>query len=534
MDKFAVREYFINKAGYLPVPQDVVEKLDKLTVFSDDNKQLYMKPFWDGFDKVIGTNLINSVEAYIEWKQHLDELDIIVAIQTWAKDTWKKGIKKIDINKLIVAYILIDRLFLFPDVDLVWDFDEDTKECLRNYLKSIPNRLTINISIDNLERASYTDQKYYNDYIAALGKKDHHGIFTFLSALAHGIGFNTQFDYFIKVTAKLSVIVDPCIFAENLSKFPPYVVWYYLMYLSPRQIAETLITYDVPDPLPLLIGIIQIVNPQGNNQIDDKLFDDNKLIEESSQIVTKIAQRIRTANIYNYITDCSNIFMNELWHCIFSVFIAKNFQYHHHYLDAIDFSHNTGEYFFKGFIAYNIDDLDNFSCKIYDNYFHSLIGKHSNRFIHFTSYFQFLSQAIFVLSDKSHKKYLENLEQVSIELKRGIYSWKREEWDMLFTKWVLWLLSSKDFFEQPVIDRDTLKTTYELINDIRITDTLQMDSASLTKLLENPGQTGSIALPVADSYDDKKTVIRWDFSKAKTDVEEDKTTLNGQTLDYME
>jgi len=515
LDKSAIREYFIQKAEDPAIPQDLAAKLERLAVFSDDKKQLTMEPFWGLFNKVISMSLINSIEANIEWKQNLDELDTIVAIQTWAKGAWKKGIEKVDIDKIMVAYILIDRLFLFPDIDLEWNFDEDTKENLKTYLKRLPDRLTITIPADIPETASYADRKFHSDYKMALEKNDHRGIFTFLAALARGQGFYTQFHYFIEITAKLSFAVDPYIFAENLSKFQPHVIWYYLMYLTPNQIAETLITYNAPDPLPLLIGIVHVVNPQGNNHFDSKLLEDTKLITESSQIVEKIAHRIETANLYNYITECSNIDMNKLWHCIFSAFIAKNFEYHHHYLDAIDFSYNVGECSFKSFIAYydNIDDLDNFSRKIYESYFRSLIGKHINQFIHFTSYFQFLSQAIFVLSDKSHQKYLENLEQISIELKRGIYSWKKKELKMLFTKWVFWLLSSKDFYEQAVINKDTLKTTYELINDIRITDTIQIDSVSLIKLLENPGHKGSISLPVAGSYGKEETIISWDFSK---------------------
>jgi len=174
----------------------------------------------------------------------------------------------------------------------------------------------------------------------------------------------------------------------------------------------------------------------------------------------------------------------------------------------------VGEYSFNSFIKYfdNIDDLDSFSCKIYDKYFSSLIGKHSNRLINFTSYFKYISQAIFSLSNQSHQKYLDNLEQVSIELKRGIYSWKIEEWNMLFTKWIFWLLSSKDFIERVTVYRDNLKTTYELIDDIRITDVLEIDSTSLIKLLENPGRTGKIILP-ASSYGNEKTIISWDMPR---------------------
>jgi hypothetical protein len=517
MEKSALREYFIQRAKCSTLPHDLSEKLDRLSIFTGEKKELNMKQFWDElFSSIVSIDLINYAEVYIRQKQHFEKLDIIVAIQIWAKTAWNKGIETVDINKIIIAFILIDRLFLLPDVDLNWDFNEEIKEKWRVYLKRLPERITLDVSTNLPERASYSDRKFHNDYKAALEKNDHKGVFTFLSAISHGIGFSTQFDYFIQVTSKLSVIVDTYIFAENLSKFTPYGIRYYFEYLNSKQIVEVLTAYKALEPLPLLIGVIQIVNPHGGNQFDSKLLVDNEFIKMAALAVEKIAQRITTSNIYKYITDCSNIFMNELWHCIFSAFIAKNYQYHNHYLDAIDFSYNVGEHSFNGFIAISndIDDLDKFSCMIYDRYFLSIVGKHSNRLIHFTSYYQYLSQAIFVLSDKSHHKFLENLERQSIELKRGIYSWEKDNWDMLFTKWVFWLLSSKDFIERIEFDKEFLKTTYELINDIRITDVLQIDSISLITLLENPGRVGSIALPVANTYGDEKTIISWDLSNA--------------------
>ena len=509
LDKVAIREYFIRRALPSTEPKNITEKLEKLSIFSGDKKQLNMEQFWnDLFNDVISMDLVNSVELYIMQKQHLDDFDAIVAIQTWAKNAWKKGIEAVDINKIIISYILIDRLFLFPDLDLDWNFDEETKGKLRKYLKCIPELLRIDIFLRFPEITSFSEQKYLSDYKIALEKNDHRGIFTFLTAAANGIGFHTH-NYFIEVTSKLMIVVDISLFAENLSKFSPHLIRYCFEYLKPRQIADVLIVYSAPEPIPLLIGIVHIVNPHGNNKFDDKLIDDEKFIEKTSLIIEKIASLIDTDNIYSYITNCSNIFMNEFWHSIFSAFIAKNYKYHNHYLDVNDFSYKVGEYSFNSFIKYsdNINDLDSFSCEIYHKFLSSLVGKHSNRLINFISYFKYISQAIFTLSEKSHQKYLDNLEQVSIELKRGIYSWKKEEMNMLFTKWVFWLLSSKDFIERVTVYRDALKTTYELIDDIRITDVLEIDSTSLINLLENPGRIGSIALPVAGLYGDDKITI---------------------------
>jgi len=157
LNKTAIREYFIQKTLSSTMPQNIIEKLEKLSVFTDDKKQLNMNIFWnDLFNNVISMDLVNRVGFYIEQKQHLDDLDTIVVIQIWAKNAWKKGIDMVDINKIIISYILTDFLFLFPDNDLDWNFDEKIKEKLRIYLKNLPKILTFDISTNILAPGQQT------------------------------------------------------------------------------------------------------------------------------------------------------------------------------------------------------------------------------------------------------------------------------------------------------------------------------------------------------------------------------------------
>jgi hypothetical protein len=473
-----------------------------------------MKKFYDKlFSKIISISLTNNISLYIEKEQHIEEINHIRAIQLWAKKSWEKGIESFDLNKMMVSYILTELLFLFPENDLDWVLSENAKQKVRNFLEDLPERITLDVSPEPPKNASQDNKKYHSDYKEALKNNNYPGILSFLSAVAHGVGFHGRNDYFIKITARLSMIIAPSLFAINLSKFSPYLIRYYFEYLEQGQIVDVLINYQETNPLPLLIGIIKIVNPHGNNQFDEKILANYDLIEQASIIIEKLSRLIITNNLYKYITDCSNIFMNKLWHSIFSVFIARNIQYCCQYLDIIDFSYDVGENSFNCFMQYcnNIDDLDSFSINIYNKYLQYLIEKHTNQLVCFTSYFKYISQAIFTLSNKSHKQYLENIELVSIELKRGIYSWKKDEWVMLFTKWIFWLLSSKDYRDRMAIEYKSLSTTYELITDKKILDIIKFDSKTLLNLLENPGLKGSITIPVAGLYGKDLIIIKWDL-----------------------
>jgi hypothetical protein len=354
------------------------------------------------------------------------------------------------------------------------------------------------------------------DYKKALEENDYKGILSFLSALRRG---NHLRNDFIEVIVKLTLAVDPLLITINISKYSPILIEQIIAYLNPNQVLEIFAAFKDSSPLPLFIGLLHIINPAGNNSFDNALLNNNMFIKDASGLVASISTRVVSDNLYKHITDCSNIFLNKLWHSIFSAYIADKPTHFDEYVNEINFSYDTGVMFYNTFSEHSGEaNLDAFSLKVYDKYLNHLIldnGLQQHLFC-FTSYYNFLLRAVCALSNNSFSGYLTKLEHVSIELKRGIYSWDQNKRCMLFTNWVYWILASKQIEHNSKIVESEMETTYDLMNDNRITSVLNCgigtDKTGFSKLLnifENPDSIDNIVLP----HGNETITISWSKRK---------------------
>ena len=238
-------------------------------------------------------------------------------------------------------------------------------------------------------------------------------------------------------------------------------------------------------------------------------------LKRASEIVEKISNRVKADNLYKFLTSCSNIFMNKLWHSIFSAYVSNRPEYLNDYVTEIDFTYDTGE------SSYNIvskfsdeSNLDKFSIQIYNIYIDYLVKNegYQQHLFCFTSYYRFILRAICVISNNSFSEYLAKLEEVSVELKRGIYSWNLQTKYMLFTKWIFWILSSKQIEHNCEINKEGMTTTFELLKDTRVINALnskigetKIQFELLVGLLEKPESTNKIILP----FGDKVIEVAW-------------------------
>jgi hypothetical protein len=503
IDKSEIREILLHRREPLIENSDLIMKLESLSIFNTGS-QFDMESLYDNIVDIISWQTINSLPSYIKNEQTPEVINTILNIQSWAIHSWEKGLETADLNKIIISYILVERLYLLPEKDLNWDVPNEN---LKNYLDKFLPTIVFDVNKDMPKYASYSDKKFQKDYEEALKNNNYRGIMLFLTALDRGNHFSNDF---VKILVKISIHIDPSLLAVNVCQYTPFLIKLIFNYMKEDQIIALLDLYQNKNPLPLLIGLIQIINPTGNNQFDEEILLNYNLIESASKIVEKIAIHVETDNIYRFITNCSNIDSNNLWHSIFSAFIAKEFKYYNQYINEIIFTHDTGENSFNSFseLCINKSDLDIISLEVYNKYLICLSNEktyHQNLFC-FTSYYKYIFHAINVLSDKTFNKYLEILEIVSIELKRGIYSWNHQELTMLFTKWIFWIIKSKEFDHENEINKDILKTTFELLNDKRILNALsfrikdiKIDFAGLIDFLTNPESISCFTLPYKDS-----------------------------------
>ncbi|GHT48776.1 hypothetical protein FACS1894102_2420 [Spirochaetia bacterium] len=504
MNKDKIRDYFIQHIGSVVKDDAVISKLDLLSIFNKEGL-LDMDLFYKGFTTVISWNKINNVCYDIENGKTSPEINAILTILSWAKTTWEQAFVDGDINKAVISYLLIERLYLSPEKDLNWKLStEKIKKSLQKTLGSMAGDASVP------ETAGYSERKYYTDYKIALENNDYKGIMDFVSALSRSWNYGNNFSEFVKVIVKICVSVDYKILTKSIEKYSPVLLKFAFDSLSVKEIGDVLSVYEGNSPLPLILGLIQIVNPHGNNMFNSDVLQDYDFLYRASTIVEKFASRIKVDNIFIYLTSCSNISSNSVLHSIFSVFISRNPQYTDAYIKGIDWTYDKGgENSFNSFIQFCSDDtiFDSTFIKFYEDYFQYLLDKnnyHQNYFC-YTTYYQYLIQAVFILSEKSFEKYLIELEKTAMDIKRYIYSWKPNSLSIYVTKWMFWILGSKNFYLNKIKSHDDIRTTYELLSDDRFLSVIncevngeKIDFGELIDFFDNPLVKTSIRLPTKD------------------------------------
>jgi hypothetical protein len=503
-----IRIYLLSQLNSVVEDISIIEKLDNLKILTIDGN-IDLDTFYNEIPQIISWNVINNLQNKFISNHQIDDENKILNILMWAIKSWEQGIKERKLNKIIISYIFVEKLQLIPEIDLSWNlFDNNFIEWFGDYLSS----LNYDIKFDPTDNLIYSDRKYYEDYIKSLQTNDYKGILHFLSALSRR---NHQADDFVKIIVKIAVAINLELIAKYLNKYSPVFIRLILSQLDNIQIINVLTWYVADSPLPLLIGLIKVVNPSGNNVFDTTLLSNTCLLNKLSETIQKICLRVETTNLYSFITDCSNIFMNKLWHSIYSVYLAHNPQHFDDYINVLNFSYDTGENSFDSFAQFcDNSKLDSFSIKVYNQYFAYLVERYEyqQHLFCYTSYIKYLLQAAKALSNHSFSVYLDKLEEISNDLKRSIYSWESSNKYVMFSKWIYWLLSSKIFDHDSEIIKCKLKTTFDLLSDARITNVLncqinevQIRFDKLIDLLENPASINSFILP----HNNSTVTITW-------------------------
>jgi len=508
MNKEELREYFLTRKSDFKDFDNLNNRLNNISIFDSEN-QLNMKLFFNNIMKIISWELINTIPILIEKDQEHEKINFVINVQAWAFKVWDTSIENANINKIVTAYTIINRLYLNTDKDLNWNFKSQKMD---DYLSKLLPSINFDVQLDSLpDNISYEDRKFHEVYKKALNKKDYKNIIDFLTN--NGFIISVQKNpmyYFLEIITKLSIIY-PTLLLDNFVKYSPVLINTILKYLDKEQLLSLLENYNDNDPLPLLLGLINIVNPNGNNMYNENIEKDIIFLKRASILIKKISNIIIEENLFKFISNCSNISMNKLWHGIFMIFIEENNKYSQGYIDSIDFSNNTerlGEYSYFIYSENCKDDeeFSSFSIKVYEKYLLELSKDNHGHYFKFSSYYQYFFHAIKILSNNSFEKYLLLLENISLSLRRAIYSWNHNELYKYFTDWFYWIISAKFFTRNNSIEKEKMTNTYNLLTDERLFGILNYQCNkkniffnNLKDFLDNPDIIQSISL--TDNYD---------------------------------
>jgi len=505
LKKEKIRKYFLEYISNYKPNMQLINLLDNLSLFQE--KILNLQRFMNELSSIVKINELYNIEYLLDLGKEPENIETIINIQAWSKLTFSNSLKNGNVDKLILSYIIGNYLFLEPLIDFQWDYpNENIIEKLNNLLSKIKVETRVS------EDAPFSEKKYYSDYCNSINSNSYKKIFDFFSVIEHGRGYDHYFAEFIFALTNICYKIKPNLISESISNHEPLIIKMIFNSLEPYKIAMVLKEYNAKPSLPLIIGLINIINPRGNNQYINSLETDYDFINIASLILKKISDRIETENLYKYITDTSNIIGNKLWDSIFIAFAVQNPVFLDSYINGIDFSYDVGaENVFDTFCNFIVNEtlLDDFSIKIYNKYLSFLLNERSYvKNYCGTNYLRFMIQAVYAISEKSCIKYNEMLNEVSRDFERILYSWNKEQISMNFSKLIFWILTLIIYKEHDNKDEMDLSYASTLFSNEKYLDAfnttidgIRIDYGILADFLNNMTSHISIKLPLShNSY----------------------------------
>jgi len=351
---------------------------------------------------------------------------------------------------------------------------------------------------------SYTVKKFHSDYRKSLEKNDYRGIFIFFDAIEIGVGLHSEQDEFIKALIRISSLIDVTFLSDQIGKYSPILILFVCETLSKEKLLELIEKYKDENIFPLLVAARILFK---KNRIEEMELD-WVFIEKCCIVLEKIKERIFEDSLYKYVLNNIGILISKEWHVTYTTFVVKNPKILDDYSNNINF--RSDKYGLESFHSSNqygtMENLDIVSVNIYRNFI--LFLKDNDYYQHpfyFSTYINYFLQAIFLISDRNYKKYLSEIEKISICLLRCLYSWNLKEKNILFTKWIYWIMAAKNFKNSSINATGDLKMTYKILNDPKIMNLLKfknndtsLDFSELKVILESPENVSKIKLPTSD------------------------------------
>jgi len=508
------RQYFILHSSEEVTDNNLSLLLNNLSFIH--NKRYDIKKLMNDISKIIDWNKVNYIQNAIEFNREPENTQFIIDTHSWVRKTFYDSLNNGNIEKLIISYMLGDYLFLEPITDFQWgNISENTEKKLKELYTNAKSEIILH------DKAEFTDRKYYRDYQKSLTNGSLKEIFDFLSAIERGSGYNYHIEEFFHAITNICYKINPNLISEVIERLDPLLLRMMFTALDPYQSIIVLKGYNKNSIFPLIIGLNHIINPTWNNQYSNSLEEDFNFINDAASIVKKISDITNTDNLYKYITDCSNIFGNTLWHSIFITFGVQNPAFLDSYINSINFSLTFGaENVFKTFYRFLSDEsiLDDFSIKLYKNYFEFLSKERSyvNNY-YGTNYLDFLIHAVYVKSEKSHVKYTELLKEVSIDFERALYSWDKKHITKYFTRLIIWVIALSFFTDEIINDKIDLSYTINIFSNEKYLDTFnttidktEINYSVFADYLRNPKEYIKIKLPLSH---DKISIIEFNIEK---------------------
>ena len=102
--------------------QSAIAPFDALTLF-DSKKNLNLESFYQNLETIVPWSELQRAQDSVHEITTTSTISKVIDILSWVFASWSAAVKEGDLERVVILFIVCERLFLRPEDDLNWDID---------------------------------------------------------------------------------------------------------------------------------------------------------------------------------------------------------------------------------------------------------------------------------------------------------------------------------------------------------------------------------------------------------------------------
>jgi len=329
------------------------------------------------------------------------------------------------------------------------------------------SRYKFDLAVQGRESLSYSDRKLMEDF-QNYEQLDNHG--ELIKLFNHSINAIDKKVFHTRVLATTFWRYFPYSFSSQIQQFSKVQQLYYLNALDPQYLLRFIEIYNESDLFPIAFCIYKLSFPNQSNRTIKEYCLDNTYVSTLASGISKI--RHESKKTFKELTNNYNLSHSNLWHCGFLLSMVNDQCLDSTYADSLDFNSEMGLYSAQMLNQFAVDkkfyeDLSLNICKSF------ILRCEANdtslpAYFFYTSFWEYIVDSIELSLNDDLNSYIQELERLSIDTQRRLFSWKPSSCVAPFTQLVYTILAWRDSLFHLQYKAEILPETTKLLNSKRL------------------------------------------------------------------
>lgn len=360
---------------------------------------------------------------------------------------------------------------------------------------------TFDLSVQGRESLRYSDRKSMEDF-QKFEQLDNHG--EVIKLFSQSINAIDRKVFHTRVLATTFWRYFPYSFSSQIQQFSKVQQLYYLNALDLQDLLRFVEIYNESDLFPIAFCIYRLSVPNQSNRTIEEYCLDNTYVSTLASGISKI--RCASKKTFKDLSDNYSLSHSNLWHCGFLLSMVNDHSIDSTYSDSIDFNSNMGLYSAQMLNQFSVDKkcYGDISYNIYKSFIQRCEDNDTSLppYFFYTSFREYIVYSIGLRFNDDLNSYIQELERLSIDTQRRLFSWKPSSCVAPFTQLVYTILAWRNSLFHLQYKDEILPETTKLLNSKRLGKIFDFEKdvpktffAILFELLTSHEKTMNFQLP---------------------------------------